>query len=102
MSPSRRDFLISSTAAALMSSRILGANDRVPLGCIGYGLMGAQHVETFKRQPDADLAAVCDVYGRARQRASPPGLRSRSRPQMWATALWRMASTTSLMARSSA
>jgi predicted dehydrogenase len=62
MSPSRRDFLISSTAAALTSSRILGANDRVQLGFIGYGLMGAQHVETFKRQPDADLAAVCDVY----------------------------------------
>jgi predicted dehydrogenase len=62
MSPSRRDFLISSTAAALTSSRILGANDRVQLGFIGYGLMGSQHVETFKRQPDADLAAVCDVY----------------------------------------
>jgi predicted dehydrogenase len=62
MSPSRRDFLISSTAAAFTSSRILGANDRVQVGFIGYGLMGAQHVETFKRQPDVDLAAVCDVY----------------------------------------
>jgi predicted dehydrogenase len=62
MSLPRRDFLISTGAAVLYSPRILGANDRVQVGFIGYGLIGAQHVHDFKRQPDVDLAAVCDVY----------------------------------------
>ncbi len=58
MPPSRRDFLVSGSAAALYSSRILGANDRIQVGFIGYGLMGAQHVHDFKQQPDVDLAAI--------------------------------------------
>src|SRR5215469_4972711 len=61
MSPNRRDFLISATAA-LSASRILGANDRVQVGFIGYGLMGAQHVHDFKNLPDVDLVALSDVY----------------------------------------
>lgn len=60
MSVSRRTFLGAMTAAA--SSRVVGANDRVQVGFIGYGLIGAQHVHDFKNQSDADLAAVCDVY----------------------------------------
>lgn len=42
--------------------RVLGANDRVQLGFIGYGLIGAHHVHNFKQQADADPAAMCDVY----------------------------------------
>ncbi len=42
--------------------RILGANDRVQVGFIGYGLIGAQHVFDFKNQKDVDLAALCEVY----------------------------------------
>ena len=42
--------------------RILGANDRVGVGFIGYGLIGAQHVYDFQNQKDADLVAVCEVY----------------------------------------
>jgi predicted dehydrogenase len=61
MAPTRRDFLISATAA-LASTRILGANDRVGVGFIGYGLIGRQHVHDFKRQPDVDLVALSDVY----------------------------------------
>jgi predicted dehydrogenase len=49
------------TAAALMP-RALGANDRIQVGFIGYGLIGAQHVRDFKSQNDVDLAALCDVY----------------------------------------
>jgi predicted dehydrogenase len=56
----RRGFLGAMTAAA--SQRLLGANDRVQLGLIGYGLIGAQHVHDFKNQPDVDLAAVSEVY----------------------------------------
>ena len=61
MSPTRRDFLISTTAA-LSPSRIIGSNDRVQVGFIGYGLIGAQHVYDFKHLPDVDLAALSDVY----------------------------------------
>jgi len=56
----RRGFLGAVTAASY--SRILGANDRVQIGFIGYGLMGARHVEDFKKLPDADLVGVADVY----------------------------------------
>lgn len=61
MSPNRRDFLVTA-AAAFSASRILGANDRVQVGFIGYGLIGAQHVHDFKSLPDVDLAAISDVY----------------------------------------
>lgn len=61
MSPNRREFLITA-AAALSASRILGANDRVQVGFIGYGLIGAQHVHDFKSLADVDLAALSDVY----------------------------------------
>ena len=47
---------------AVLASRVLGANDRLQVGFIGYGLIGAQHVHDFKNQPDVDVAALCDVY----------------------------------------
>jgi len=58
---SRRQFLAGGTAASL--GRVRGANDRVGVGVIGYGLIGAQHVFDFKRQPDTALVALSDVYG---------------------------------------
>jgi predicted dehydrogenase len=42
--------------------RVLGANDRVQVGFIGCGLIGLRHIADFNELPDADLAAVCDVY----------------------------------------
>src|SRR5882672_992458 len=57
-----RRLLIGSAVSALSYQRILGANDRVQVGFIGYGLIGAEHVHDFKNQPDCDLAAMCDVY----------------------------------------
>ena len=60
MIATRRTFLGAMTAASYQ--RVLGANDRVQLGLIGYGLIGAKHVETFKKQPDAEFAGICDVY----------------------------------------
>jgi predicted dehydrogenase len=56
----RRTFLTALSAASY--TRILGANDRVQVGFIGYGLIGSQHVRDFKNQTDANLAAMCDVY----------------------------------------
>jgi predicted dehydrogenase len=42
--------------------RAVGANDRVQVGFIGYGLIGSQHVHDFKALNDVDLAAMCEVY----------------------------------------
>ncbi len=61
MSLTRRSFLGAAMTAAI-SQRVLGANDRIQVGFIGYGLIGRQHVHDFKNQPDVDLAAVCEVY----------------------------------------
>ncbi len=60
MSLSRRGLLSGITAASY--SRLRGANDRVQVGFIGYGLMGAHHVYDFKNQADVDCAAVAEVY----------------------------------------
>jgi predicted dehydrogenase len=60
--PTRRAALGTAALGALAYRRLLGANDRVQVGFIGYGLIGAQHVFDFKNQKDADLAAMCDVY----------------------------------------
>jgi predicted dehydrogenase len=57
----RRRFLEGMTAASY--GRILGANERVGVGVIGFGLIGAQHVFDFKRQPDSNLVALSDAYG---------------------------------------
>ncbi len=58
--PTRRAALGALTAFSY--NRILGANDRIQVGFIGYGLIGSQHVFDFKNQKDVDLAAMCDVY----------------------------------------
>jgi predicted dehydrogenase len=60
MSSSRRVFVSAMTAASY--SRVLGANERVQVGFIGYGLIGAQHVYDFSNQKDVDMAAMCEVY----------------------------------------
>jgi predicted dehydrogenase len=62
-SSTRRSFIGTATALpAAAYSRILGANDRIQIGFIGYGLIGKQHVSDFKKQPDAELMALCEVY----------------------------------------
>jgi len=60
MVTSRRLFL--GTLSAGSYKRVLGANDRVQVGFVGYGLIGSRHVFDFKNQKDVDLAAMCDVY----------------------------------------
>jgi predicted dehydrogenase len=61
---SRRRFSLALSAGlpAFRAARVWGANDRVGVGFIGYGLIGGQHLYDFKQQPDTDLHAVSDVY----------------------------------------
>jgi predicted dehydrogenase len=66
----RRDFARAALATAAAgvgpavarAGRVIGANDRVRLGCIGVGYRGVQVLNTFAGQPDADVIALCDVY----------------------------------------
>ncbi len=64
MSVTRRTALRTAAAGLTAASykRLRGANDRVQVGFIGYGLIGSQHVHDFKNQKDVDMAAMCDVY----------------------------------------
>lgn len=60
MSITRRAAIGAMSAASYQ--RVSGANDRVQVGFVGFGLIGAQHVHDFRNQRDCDLAAMCDVY----------------------------------------
>jgi predicted dehydrogenase len=49
--------------SAASYSRVLGANDRIGIGFIGFGLIGKQHVYNFRESfPDVDRIGMCDVY----------------------------------------
>ncbi|MGC4055102.1 MAG: Gfo/Idh/MocA family oxidoreductase [Paludibaculum sp.] len=56
----RRAAIGALTAASY--SRVSGANNRIGVGFIGYGLIGAQHVFDFKSQDDADLVGLAETY----------------------------------------
>src|SRR5713226_4808249 len=68
----RRDFIkqatLSTVGAGLSvsalghSTSVLGANDKVLVGVIGTGRMGMSNLEDFAKQPEVEIAAVCDVY----------------------------------------
>ena len=61
---SRRSFLHATGASALAAAsydRVAGANERVGVGLIGYGLIGKTHLATF-RKLDADIVAVSDCH----------------------------------------
>ncbi len=61
----RRVFLGAAAASAMSAAsymRVLGANDRIGVGFIGYGLIGKQHVADFKKFDDVDIVGLCDVY----------------------------------------
>ncbi|HKB36726.1 MAG TPA: Gfo/Idh/MocA family oxidoreductase, partial [Gemmataceae bacterium] len=73
----RRAFLSAAGTTALTAasySRILGANDRVGIGVIGYGLIGKTHVNTFRKLDDVDVVAVSDCHrGRAAEGVAAAG-----------------------------
>ncbi len=73
---SRRAFVKTTAVglSALSASRVLGANERINVGLIGFGLIGRFHLASFKAQPDVRVAAVCDVHrGRAAAGAAMAG-----------------------------
>ena len=72
MGITRRDFVKDSTITAVGTSlalsagpfagRVLAANDKIVVGVIGCGGQGRTNMRDFLRQPDVEIAAVCDVY----------------------------------------
>ena len=73
---SRRVFVQSTVAGltALSAGRVLGANERINVGLIGFGLIGRFHLAAINAQPDAHVVAVCDVHnGRVEQAAEMAG-----------------------------
>ena len=62
---SRRAFVQGGAAAVLTASsyaRVWGANNRIGVGFIGFGLIGKQHVFDFRQQSDVNLVAVAEVH----------------------------------------
>jgi len=62
---SRRRFAQATGAAALTAAswrRVWGANERIGIGVIGYGLIGQMHVADFKEQPDVNMVAVAETH----------------------------------------
>jgi predicted dehydrogenase len=69
---SRRAMLGGGAAAALSAAsygRVVGANDRVALGFIGFGLIGKRHVLDFRDQPGVNMAAIAEVHRGRRDEA---------------------------------
>lgn len=62
----RRQFLKHSLGAALLTAascrRVLGANERIGVGFIGFGLIGKRHLLDFKEQSDVEVVALCDAH----------------------------------------
>jgi predicted dehydrogenase len=58
----RRTFLGAAALTAASYQRVLGANDRIGVGFVGFGLIGKQHVADFKKFNDVDIVGVCDTY----------------------------------------
>jgi predicted dehydrogenase len=61
----RREFVrgaaaVLATAAAV--GRVWGANEKINLGLIGFGLIGKRHALTFKEQPDVNFVAVAEAH----------------------------------------
>jgi predicted dehydrogenase len=66
---SRRAFVQAGAAGVLTAAswqRVLGANERIGVGFIGYGLIGKRHVLDFKAQSDVDMVGLAEVH-RARK-----------------------------------
>jgi predicted dehydrogenase len=64
-SVTRRSFVQGTVAGLLTAAsarRVWGANERVGVGFIGYGLIGKRHVLDFKEQPDVSSVAVAETH----------------------------------------
>ena len=61
---SRRSFIRTGAAALTAASwnRVLGANERIGIGVIGFGLIGRVHTRNFKSQTDVSIVGISETY----------------------------------------
>src|SRR6516164_1040618 len=57
------------TLTAARWRRVYGANERIGVGFIGYGLIGKRHLLDCQEQKDADLVAVAEAHRGRRDEA---------------------------------
>ena len=67
MSTTRRHFLQAGSATTMLAAAApaqtpKGANDKVNVACIGFGIMGQGDVSTVTTVPGAKIVAVSDIY----------------------------------------
>lgn len=68
----RRDFLKvagSAFTTSIFTGNVRGANDRISVAFIGMGRQGLSNLKNAKAQPEVEIAAVCDVYQPALEKA---------------------------------
>src|SRR5262245_2256531 len=72
----RREFVRSAAVAgsalamsAKSYSQVTGANERVRIGLIGFGLIGRIHARSFMGLPESQIVAISDCYEPRRQAA---------------------------------
>jgi predicted dehydrogenase len=65
----RRRFLQAAGAATVVSSapfaraaRLVGPNDRINIGVIGWGMMGPANTKAFLGETDCRVVAACDIH----------------------------------------
>ncbi len=71
-SPFNRRTFVKTAATALTAaqySRVLGANDRIGMGFVGYGLIGERHVIDFKERSDVNMVAMAEAHSGRRDQA---------------------------------
>lgn len=79
---SRRAWIGAGAAATLTAAgyrRVLGANDRVGVGFIGFGLIGQRHVHDFVAMPDVAGVGIAETHTGRRDEAAAvigPGART--------------------------
>lgn len=65
-SVTRRRFVQGTAAGATLTARtyarVLGANERVGMAFIGFGLIGKRHVLDFQAQPDVACVAIAEAH----------------------------------------
>ena len=72
---SRREFLKDSAVVGavalggLAPARVLGANNKIRVGVLGTGERAQYLMTLFKKHPDVEFVAVCDVYAPRREEA---------------------------------
>jgi len=50
-----------SRKAAVSQARVLGANETIRVGVVGFGGRGQDHIENFRKLPNVRIAALCDA-----------------------------------------